>query len=62
MKILELILPLALKLIHSWLGKAEENKKAEQDWVKFIERMDEVENNSKRLTKTIKELKNKNLS
>lgn len=59
MKIFELILPFALKLIHSWLEKSEETKDAKKDWMNFINKMDEAENNSKRLNKVVKDLKNK---
>ena len=57
MKIFELILPFALKLIHSWLENSEETKEAKKDWMNFINKMDEAENNSKRLNKVVKDLK-----
>ena len=57
MKIFELILPFAMKLIHSWLERNEDIKEAKEDWMKFIDKMDQEKNNSKRVSNTIRKLK-----
>lgn len=57
MKIFELILPFAMKLIHSWLERNEDVKEAKKDWMNFINKMDEEKSNSKRVSKTIRKLK-----
>ena len=57
MKIFDLILPFAMKLIHSWLERNEDIKEAKEDWMKFIDKMDQEKNNSKRVSNTIRKLK-----
>tara|TARA_B100000809_G_C15056280_1_gene500748 strand:- start:593 stop:781 length:189 start_codon:yes stop_codon:yes gene_type:complete len=57
MKIFELILPFAMKLIHSWLERNEDVKEAKKDWMNFINKMDQEKSNSKRVSNTIRKLK-----
>jgi hypothetical protein len=57
MKIFDLILPFAMKLIHSWLERNEDIKEAKEDWMKFIDKMDQEKNNSKRISNTVRKLK-----
>ena len=57
MKIFDLILPFAMKLIHSWLERNEDIKEAKQDWMKFIDKMDQEKNNSKRISNAVRKLK-----
>ena len=57
MKIFDLILPFAMKLIHSWLERNEDIKEAKKDWMKFIDKMDQEKNNSKRISNAVRKLK-----
>ena len=57
MKIFDLILPFAMKLIHSWLERNEDIKEAKEDWMKFIDKMDQEKNNSKRISNAVRKLK-----
>ena len=57
MKIFDMILPFAMKLIHSWLERNGDIKEAKEDWMKFIDKMDQEKNNSKRISNAVRKLK-----
>ncbi len=58
-KLLEAIIPFAITLIGKWITKKEKDDEIKEKYVDFIKHIEKQENRSRKMQKTIEDLKNK---
>ena len=58
-KLLEAIIPFAITLIGKWISKKEKDDQIKEKYVDFIKHIEKQENRSRKMQRTIEELKKK---